>query len=99
MPEQRLEDAWLPLRESRAELLGALGEALPEQVRQEGRGEDRAQQFPRSRLFRSLMGHKHRLWVVGAVVALAAANPRLAVRLARRVPVRYLAGQILPLLR
>jgi len=100
MPEQRLEDAWLPLRETRAELLGAIGEVLPESGLHRAEGEERMQeQFPRSRLFRSLVGHKHRLWMIGAVVALAAANPRLAAQLARRVPVRYLATQLLPLLR
>jgi hypothetical protein len=94
MPEQRLEDAWLPLRESRAELVSALNLALPHpEVAEERDG------FPRSRLFRALLHQKGSLWLVALALALALRNPRLVTRLARHVPVRLLAARLLPLLR
>jgi hypothetical protein len=95
MPEQRLEDAWLPLRESRAELVSALNLALPHRDSEEERHDG----FPRSRLFRSLLHHKGSLSLVALVLAFALRNPRLVRQLARRVPVRLLASRLFPLLR
>jgi hypothetical protein len=96
VPESRAEDAWLPLRETRAELIRALeGISSGDGAGQEAHGE-----FPRSWLFRSVMQH-HRgtMLAVGIVLALALANPRLTARLVRRVPVGLLVARILPLLR
>jgi hypothetical protein len=92
MPEQHLEDAWLPLRESRAELADALGAMQPPH------GQDE-HTFPRSRLFRAVLQQKGGIFLVAFVLALWFGNPRLAGRLARRVPLELIATRLLPLLR
>lgn len=98
MVEHRVQDAWLPLRETRAQLMEALDNVTQDEPRRAARTAPSGvtENFPRSRLLRSLLTRERgAIWILGLALAAWKVNPRLAASLVRRLPVGMLLERFL----